>query len=80
MALQNEYKFFEAVEKSFDKAAKFTSLDPGVLEQIKQCNSVYRMFFPVKIGDKDRSDQSIPGTTLPSQIPLQRGYPLFSFG
>ncbi len=52
MAAQNEYKFFEAVEKSFDKAAKFTSLDPGVLEQIKQCNSVYRMFFPVKIGDK----------------------------
>ena len=52
MAAQIEYKFFEAVEKSFDKAAKFTNLDPGVLEQIKQCNSVYRMFFPVKIGDK----------------------------
>jgi glutamate dehydrogenase (NAD(P)+) len=52
MAAQTENKFFEAVEKSFDKAAKFTDLDPGVLEQIKQCNSVYRMFFPVKIGDK----------------------------
>src|SRR5450432_850169 len=52
MAAQIEYKFFEAVEKSFDKAAKFTSWDPGILEQIKQCNAVYRMFFPVKIGDK----------------------------
>ena len=52
MAAQNEYKFFQAVEKSFDKAAKFTSWDEGLLEQIKQCNSVYRMFFPVKIGDK----------------------------
>ncbi|MBS1600661.1 MAG: Glu/Leu/Phe/Val dehydrogenase [Bacteroidetes bacterium] len=52
MAVQNEYKFFEAVEKSFDKAAKFTNWDPGILEQIKQCNSVYRMHFPVKIGDK----------------------------
>ncbi|HLK30468.1 MAG TPA: Glu/Leu/Phe/Val dehydrogenase [Puia sp.] len=51
-AQQTEYKFFEAVEKSFDKAAKFTNWDPGILEQIKQCNSVYRMFFPVKIGDK----------------------------
>ena len=49
---QVEYKFFAAVEKSFDKAAKFTSWDPGILEQIKQCNAVYRMFFPVKIGDK----------------------------
>src|SRR6201982_1042572 len=47
----SEYSFFGAVEKSFDRAAKFTSWDPGILEQIKQCNSVYRMFFPVKIGD-----------------------------
>jgi len=52
MAGQHDYSFFGAVEKSFDKAAKFTSIDPGLLEQIKQCNSVYRMHFPVKIGDK----------------------------
>lgn len=52
MAGQKEYSFFDAVVKSFDKAAKHTSWDPGILEQIKQCNSVYRMFFPVKIGDK----------------------------
>jgi len=52
MAGQHEYSFFGAVEKSFDKAAKFTTIDPGLLEQIKQCNSVYRMHFPVKIGDK----------------------------
>ncbi|HVM89430.1 MAG TPA: Glu/Leu/Phe/Val dehydrogenase [Puia sp.] len=52
MAAPTEYKFFEAVEKSFDKAAKFTNWDTGILEQIKQCNSVYRMMFPVKIGDK----------------------------
>jgi len=48
----SEYSFFGAVEKSFDRAAKFTTWDPGILEQIKQCNSVYRMHFPVKIGDK----------------------------
>jgi glutamate dehydrogenase (NAD(P)+) len=47
-----EYSFFGAVEKSFDKAAAFTNWDPGVLEQIKQCNAVYRMHFPVKVGDK----------------------------
>ena len=52
MSAQPEYSFFAAVEKSFDKAAGFTSWDKGVLEQIKQCNSVYRMHFPVKIGDK----------------------------
>ena len=52
MAAQQEYSFFDAVVKSFDKAAKYTNWDPGLLEQIKQCNSVYRMHFPVKIGDK----------------------------
>lgn len=47
-----EYSFFDAVCKSFDKAAQFTNFDAGILEQIKQCNSVLRMHFPVKIGDK----------------------------
>ena len=52
MSDNTPYSFFGAVEKSFDKAAKFTNWDPGILEQIKQCNAVYRMHFPVKIGDK----------------------------
>jgi glutamate dehydrogenase (NAD(P)+) len=51
MSSQTEYSFFGAVEKSFDKAAKFTNIHPGVLEQIKQCNAVYRMHFPVVIND-----------------------------
>ena len=46
-----DYNFFGAVEKSFDKAAKFTKWDPGVLEQIKACNAVYRMKFPVRMDD-----------------------------
>lgn len=41
-------QFFQSVEKSFDKAAKFTKWDLGILEQIKACNSVYRMRFPIK--------------------------------
>ena len=45
------YSFFDSVTKSFDKAAKFTTWDPGILEQIKACNSIYSMRFPVKIGD-----------------------------
>ncbi|MBX2931765.1 MAG: Glu/Leu/Phe/Val dehydrogenase [Chitinophagaceae bacterium] len=45
------YSFFQNVEKSFDKAAEFTKWDKGLLEQIKACNSVYRMRFPVKMDD-----------------------------
>lgn len=48
----HDYSFFGAVERSFDKAAAFTTWDPGILEQIKQCNAVYRMHFPVRVGDK----------------------------
>ena len=46
-----QYSFFESVEKSFDKAAKFTKWDKGLLEQIKACNSIYSMRFPVKMDD-----------------------------
>jgi glutamate dehydrogenase (NAD(P)+) len=52
MSAETHYSFFHSVEQSFDKAAKFTSWDPGLLEQIKQCNSVLRMHFPVKVNDK----------------------------
>ena len=48
MSAEKQYSFFESVEKSFDKAAKFTKWDSGVLEQIKVCNSVYRLNFPIK--------------------------------
>jgi glutamate dehydrogenase (NAD(P)+) len=48
MSAQQPYSFFHSVELSFDKAAKFTKWDPGILEQIKACNSVYQMRFPVK--------------------------------
>ena len=50
--MSNEnYSFFHSVEQSFDKAAKFTKWEKGLLEQIKACNSVYRMRFPVKMDD-----------------------------
>ena len=45
------YSFFQNVETSFDKAAKFTKWDKGLLEQIKACNSIYSMRFPVRMDD-----------------------------
>ncbi len=45
------YSFFQSVERSFDKAAKLTKWDKGLLEQIKACNSIYSMRFPVKMDD-----------------------------
>ena len=49
MSSNQHYSFFQSVERSFDKAAPFTQWDKGLLEQIKACNSVYQMRFPVKL-------------------------------
>ena len=51
MSSNADYSFFQSVGMSFDKAAIFTKWDPGILEQIKACNAVYRMRFPVKMDD-----------------------------
>lgn len=45
-------KFFESVQRNFDKAAECTDLPDGILAQIKACNSVYQMRFPVQLEDK----------------------------
>ncbi len=47
----SKISFFENVQKSFDKAAAYTTISAGILEQIKACNAVYQMRFPVKIGE-----------------------------
>lgn len=47
----SDYKFFEQVNKAFDKAAQYSRHDKGMLNQIKICNSVYHFTFPLKRDD-----------------------------
>lgn len=47
--LQRENNFFDDVVQYFDHAAQFVKATPGILDQIKYCNSVYRMKFPVRV-------------------------------
>lgn len=42
--------FYESVQRNFDKAAAISKHPKGLLDQIKTCNAVYQMNFPVKIG------------------------------
>lgn len=44
--------FFQSVQQNFDKAALHLNHHAGLLHQIKVCNAVYQMQFPVKIGKK----------------------------
>ena len=49
--VENQISFFDSVGLNFRKAAPFTGLSDGLLAQIRACNTVLRMRFPVKIGD-----------------------------
>ncbi|MGH8048993.1 MAG: Glu/Leu/Phe/Val family dehydrogenase, partial [Chthoniobacterales bacterium] len=43
--------FYDSVSAYFDRAADLTNFPAGLLDQVKSCNSVYRMKFPVKDDD-----------------------------
>ncbi len=47
----SNFGFFKGVEKNFDKASKYTRFSKGILEQIKACNSVLQVKFPVRVGE-----------------------------
>lgn len=45
------YNFFEQVNHAFDLAAKHTQYDQGLLDQIKICNNIYHITFPLERDD-----------------------------
>jgi len=50
-ATMTEMSFFRDVQEQFDKASTFTAHAPSLLEQIRACNGVYRIRFPVQLDD-----------------------------
>lgn len=49
--MADTYRFFKQVNTAFDRAAAFTRFDKGLLAQIKICNSVLRIAFPIERDD-----------------------------
>lgn len=47
----SSYNFFDQVNKSFDSAARYSEFDRGLLDQIKVCNSIYHLTFPIERDD-----------------------------
>ena len=43
--------FLRGINRMFDRALELLDLEPGLGEQIKQCNAVYQTRFPVKFND-----------------------------
>ncbi len=51
MDSKHEYSLFDDVCSFVDEGASYLDLHPGLLEQIKQCNSIYKFNFPIKRAD-----------------------------
>lgn len=50
--IKNEPSFYQNVMINFDKAAALTNHPKGLLDQIRECNAVYQIRFPVRIGNR----------------------------
>ncbi|MCS4433607.1 Glu/Leu/Phe/Val family dehydrogenase [Aquiflexum gelatinilyticum] len=51
MSKKTEYSLFQDVCGFVDEAAKHMDIHPGLLEQIKECNSIYKFHFPIRNDD-----------------------------
>ncbi|MCB0524026.1 MAG: Glu/Leu/Phe/Val dehydrogenase [Lewinellaceae bacterium] len=49
--MSSHISFFKSVENYVDKAASFTEIPRGLVEQIKVCNLVLQIRFPVRVGN-----------------------------
>ncbi|MDZ7754818.1 Glu/Leu/Phe/Val dehydrogenase [Rhodohalobacter sp.] len=47
----SEYKFYDQVNKAFDRAAAYTKIEKGLLDQMKACNDILHIQFPVEMDD-----------------------------
>ncbi|MEX0680979.1 MAG: Glu/Leu/Phe/Val dehydrogenase [Balneolales bacterium] len=47
----SKFEFFKLVNKNFDRAASFLTIEKGLLSQIKACNSTYHIAFPIRKDD-----------------------------
>jgi glutamate dehydrogenase (NAD(P)+) len=47
----SDYKFFDQVNEAFDNAAEYSRFDKGLLSQMKICNNVYHITFPLERDD-----------------------------
>ena len=57
--MSEQNKFFQNVQTYVDQAAGFTKLPKGLIEQIKICNAVYQINFPVKIKNEIKFNSKV---------------------
>ncbi|MFC5269915.1 Glu/Leu/Phe/Val family dehydrogenase [Adhaeribacter terreus] len=74
MAQETEGKqFLNSVHRYFDQAAQHTDVKPGILAQIKVCNSLYKVNFPVEHEGKVTVYEGIRAQHSHHKLPTKGG-------
>jgi glutamate dehydrogenase (NAD(P)+) len=73
MKKSHNTSFLESVNQNFDKAAAFTDISKGILEQIKVCNAVYEVKFPLRIGNNVQVIQAFRAQHSHHRLPTKGG-------
>jgi len=66
-------EFLSGINKMFDRAEATLDLEPGLGEQIKQCNSVYQTRFPIEFKDGIRVFTGWRATHSEHRLPAKGG-------
>ncbi len=51
--------FYQTVDNFFEKAAPYTNLERGLLDQIKVCNAIYAIRFPIKVTNQQTGKKEV---------------------
>jgi glutamate dehydrogenase (NAD(P)+) len=80
MTKKKEYSLFDDVCGFVDEAAKYLDIHPGLLDQIKACNSIYKFNFPLR--NEDGTYEVITGYRIQHsqhKLPVKGGIRFSSF-
>jgi len=80
MTKKKEYSLFDDVCSFVDEAAKYLDIHPGLLDQIKACNSIYKFNFPLR--NEDGTYEVITGYRIQHsqhKLPVKGGIRYSSF-
>lgn len=80
MTKKKEYSLFDDVCSFVDEAAKYLEIHPGLLDQIKACNSIYKFNFPLR--NEDGTYETITGYRIQHsqhKLPVKGGIRYSSF-
>ncbi|MEP7195822.1 MAG: Glu/Leu/Phe/Val dehydrogenase [Saprospiraceae bacterium] len=69
----SEVSFLDSVNRNFDRAASCTNIPKGILAQIKACNAVYEIQFPVRIGNEVQVIQAFRAQHSHHRLPTKGG-------